>query len=221
MLRIEVRDTGIGIRAQDQPRIFEEFFQVGNPGRISKQGLGLGLSIVQRLCRLLGYTMRIASDYGKGTVFSFELPLVGDAIGIDTAPEKSAAPPAELTGKLVVVIDNETAIIEGMTALLSAWGADVIASTTGNDVVQAVYDAGRMPDLLIVDYRLGIDENGIEVAQRIRQELDPEIAAILITGSVTPEITARARAANLDFLLKPVNAGALRERIAAAFSTRA
>jgi signal transduction histidine kinase len=217
-VRIEVRDTGIGIRAQDQSRIFEEFFQLSNPGRVTKQGLGLGLSIVQRLCRLLDYAICIDSKFGTGTAFSFDVPK-GEAEKYPAAAsETDSAEPTKLTGKLVVIIDNEPAIVEGLGALLSGWGAEVIASISGRDVVDAVHNAGRLPDLLIVDYRLGIDENGIEVAQRIRRELDPEIAAILVTGSITTELTEQARAANLEFLLKPVNAVALRERITAALN---
>src|SRR4029078_6053631 len=85
-------------------------------------------------------------------------------------------------------------------------GAEVIGSTHGDDVIDAVHTAGKMPALLIVDHRLGTDEGGREVAQRIRRELDPEIPGILVTGIITPELDKVARAANLEFLLKPVMA---------------
>jgi len=203
-LRVSVRDTGIGISAEHQQYIFEEFFQVGNPGRTSKKGLGLGLSIVQRMCELLGYTMHLQSAAGKGSVFSFEVPL-----GTLPAPALSRASavapsPTSLSGKLIVVIDDEEPIVDGMKVLLSGWGAQVIGSTTGEDVLAAVHQAGRLPDLLIVDYRLGNSENGIQVAQRLRQELDPEIPAILVTGSITPDLGDQARTNHFEFLLKPV-----------------
>jgi len=215
-VRIEVRDTGIGIREADQQRVFEEFFQLANPGRTSRKGLGLGLSIVQRLCGLLGYSIRLASEYGKGSAFSFDVP-PGAAQTQRGGSAGAAAPSqADLSGKLIVVIDDEAAIVEGMKALLSGWGADVLGSATGDDVVAAVHEAGRMPDLLIVDHRLGAGEMGIEVAQRIRQALDPEIPAILVTGSITPNLAEQARAAGLAFMLKPVTSTDLRERISAA-----
>ena len=116
----------------------------------------------------------------------------------------------------MVVIDDEEAIVEGMKALLTGWGATVLGSITGDDVLAAVHESGQLPDLLIVDYRLGSHENGIQVAQRLRQELDPEIPAILVTGSITPDLDETARAANLDFMLKPVMAEELRKRVAAA-----
>jgi two-component system, sensor histidine kinase len=215
MLRIAVRDTGIGIHGKDQERIFEEFFQLGNPGRTSKKGLGLGLSIVQRLCALLDYRIALSSEPGKGSTFSFEVPVARSMPQPDSAAVALAPSRADLTGKLIVVIDDESAIVHGMQALLGGWGAEVIGSTTGDDVLAAVHAAGKLPALLIVDHRLGTDENGIEVAQRIRRELDPEIPGILVTGSITPDLDAVARAANLEFLLKPVMAEKLRSLIAA------
>jgi len=214
-VRIEVRDTGIGIREEDQRRIFEEFFQLANPGRTSRKGLGLGLSIVQRLCGLLGYAVRLTSETGKGSVFSFDVP--PGAARAERRDAADATVPVEsgLGGKLIVIIDDEAAIVAGMKALLSGWGADVLGSATGDDVVAAVHEAGRMPDLLIVDHRLGAGENGIEVAQRIRHALDPEIPAILVTGSISPDLAERARAMGLEFLLKPVTADDLRRHIGA------
>ena len=92
-VRIEVRDTGIGIREEDQPRIFEEFFQLANPGRTSRKGLGLGLSIVQRLCGLLGYAIRLTSEYGKGSVFSFDVP--PGAARVERRDDADAAVPVQ------------------------------------------------------------------------------------------------------------------------------
>jgi len=213
IVRITVRDTGIGIHASDQQRIFEEFLQLGNPGRTSRKGLGLGLSIVQRLCALLGYKITLSSEPGKGSTFGFEIPLASSVARHDGAAASSPHTHADLTGKLIVVIDDESAIVDGMLALLGGWGAEVIGSTHGDDVIDAVHAAGKMPALLIVDHRLGTDESGIEVAQRIRRELDPEIPGILVTGSITPELDKVARAANLEFLLKPVMAEKLRTLI--------
>lgn len=210
-LRFEVRDTGIGIAQADQERIFEEFTQLQNPARTSKKGLGLGLSIVKRLCDLLGYRISLDSKPGQGSTFSFEVPL-GVATprpAADAQTEKStrtAEQLSDLGGRLIVVIDDEETIVAGMHALLSSWGAEVIASTSGDDIISRVHEAGRLPDLFIVDYRLGDADTGIDVTQRLRQTLDPEIPAVLVTGSITPDLEEKARAAGLDFLLKPVTA---------------
>lgn len=203
-LRIAVRDTGIGIPSEHRERIFEEFFQVGNPGRTSKKGLGLGLSIVQRLCELLGYAMQVESEPGKGSSFSFAVPLSRIEAPVASPARPATTSPTDLSGKLIVVIDDEEPIVEGMKVLLSGWGAQVIGATGSEGVLEAVHELGRLPDLLIVDYRLGNNENGIDVAQHLRSELDPEIPAILVTGSITPDLGGQAREHGFEFMLKPV-----------------
>jgi two-component system, sensor histidine kinase len=210
-LRIEVRDTGPGIPAEDQQRIFEEFVQLSNPGRTSRKGLGLGLSIVQRLCGLLGYTIRLVSAPGRGAAFTFDVPR-----GARAEPRPDAAAPhrrADLSGRLVVVIDDEVAIVDGMKVLLSGWGVDVIGSTTGEDVVAAVHARERIPDLIIADYRLAGGTVGTDVIERLRRELDPEIPAILVTGSTGAERVSEADAKRYELLIKPVNPEVLREAI--------
>jgi signal transduction histidine kinase len=214
MVRIEVRDTGVGIRPEDQQRIFEEFLQLGNPGRTSKKGMGLGLSIVKRLCGLLGYSVEIASAAGRGSTFGFEVPS-GTAVRKGDKVAGAAKAGIDLTGKLVVVIDDEAAIVDGMKALLSGWGMDVIGSLSGDDVIGAIHARGRMPDLIIADYRLAGGAVGIEVIERLRRELDPEIPAVVITGSTAPERIPEAEAGHYDLLLKPLQPDRLRELIGA------
>jgi len=218
-VRIEVADTGTGIREEDRQKIYEEFIQLGNPARTSAKGMGLGLSIVQRLCGLLGYQLALDSTYGSGSTFGFTVPR-----GAAPAPSHGPAtePPrhADLSGRLVVAIDDEAAIVEGMRVLLAGWGAEMIASLTGDDVVEAVHAAGRMPDLIIADYRLGSGATGTEVVERLRRELDPEIPAILVSGSTAPALVAEARASRCDLLLKPVQPEKLRELIDASLTPR-
>ena len=112
-----------------------------------------------------------------------------------------------------MVVDDEAAIVEGMKVLLSGWGIDVIGSATGDEVIQAVHSRERMPDLIIADYRLAGGAVGTDVIDRLRRELDPEIPAILITGSTGTERVSEADAKRYDLLLKPVNPEALRELI--------
>ncbi|HKB41646.1 MAG TPA: ATP-binding protein [Gemmataceae bacterium] len=212
LVRIEVRDTGMGIRPEDQQRIFEEFLQLGNPGRTSRKGMGLGLSIVKRLCELLGYSIELASETGKGSTFAFEVP-AGTAASKDEKVTSAVRAGIDLTGRLVVVIDDETAIVDGMNALLSGWGMHVIGSLSGDDVIAAIHAKGRMPDLIIADYRLAGGAIGTEVIERLRRELDPEIPAVVITGSTAPERIPEAEAGHYDLLLKPVQPDKLRELI--------
>jgi two-component system, sensor histidine kinase len=211
-VRIEVKDTGPGVAPEDRRRIFEEFVQLANPGRTSRKGLGLGLSIVQRLCALLGYEIRLESQPGRGSTFAFDVPR-GDAR--ERVRPQAAAPQAraDLSGALVVVIDDEASIVEGMKVLLSGWGIDVVGSLTGDDVVAAVHSRERIPDLIVADYRLAGGVVGTDVIDRLRRELDPEIPAILVTGSTGAERVSEADAKRYDLLLKPVAPETLRELI--------
>jgi len=212
-VRIEVWDTGPGIAADHRQRIFEEFYQVGNPERSKKRGMGLGLSIVNRLCHLLGYRVGLDSQVGRGTVFRIEVPL-GEAPRARPAPPRPrAAAELDLSGRLIVVIDDEEPIVRGMKVLLESWGARVIGSETGTDVMPGIEEAGQLPDLIIADYRLGGGVVGTQVIDRLRQELDPEIPALLITGSTAAERVQESDVHGYQLLLKPVQPDRLREAI--------
>ena len=209
----EVWDTGIGIPGDQQHKVFEEFFQIGNPERSSRRGLGLGLSIVKRLSDLLGYRIVLASRPGQGTMFRFSVPLgtPPKAAAVRRVPEQTRG---DIAGSLIVVIDDEAAIVEGMTWLLSDWGAEVIGSASGDDVAEKVYAAGRMPDIIIADYWLAGGRIGAHVVDALRRELDPEIPAILITGSTSSECVQDANRFHCGLLLKPADPTLLRALIA-------
>ena len=200
----EVWDSGTGIPGDQQRRVFEEFYQIGNPERSNKRGLGLGLSIVKRLSDLLGYKIELASRSGRGTVFRFSI-----ALGMPPEPApcaRPAEPPRDnIAGGVIVVIDDDASIVDGMTWLLSDWGAEVITSATGTDVIEKVYAAGRLPDMIIADYRLAGGRTGAHVIDELRRELDPEIPAILLTGSTTPECVEEASRFGCSLLLKPAD----------------
>jgi two-component system, sensor histidine kinase len=213
-VRIEVWDTGLGIPPEQRTRIFEEFYQIGNPERSSKRGMGLGLSIVRRLAQLLGHPLRLDSQIGKGTVFRVEVPL-GLAPPVEDIPGRvvSAEEPQDLSGRLFVVVDDEAAIVQGMQVLLESWGARVIGSQSGEDVLHRVLETEQLPDLIIADYRLGGGAVGTEVIERLRNDLDPEIPALLITGSTAPERVHESELHRYDLLYKPVQPERLRAAI--------
>lgn len=201
---IEVWDTGIGIAQHQRGRIFDEFYQANNPERSSRKGFGLGLSIVRRLAHLLNTEIELASRTGRGSTFRFTLPQ-GQPHPASPAPLPHASGTGlDLRGRLIVVVDDESAIVAGTHALLTGWGAQVIGSTSGEDLLERIYGAERLPDLVIADYRLAAAQTGLQVIERLRQELDPEIPAILLTGSATPERLQLAARNNVRLLLKPV-----------------
>lgn len=209
-LKVEVWDTGIGIAADQQEAIFEEFFQVGNPERGQDKGLGLGLSIVRRLVNLLDLSMSIRSRPGRGTRFQIFLPL------IDTPNPVPAKRPAELSGdlaaRLILIVCEDSQIRDGMTALLNNWGAQVVAGATPNEVATAAAGVGR-PDMIICDYHLPDGSHGAEIVIALREHFGRSIPAVVLTGTSNPERLAEAHAHDYHLLLKPVPPSKLRALI--------
>lgn len=211
-VRIETWDSGPGIAPEQRERVFEEFYQIGNPERSSRKGLGLGLSIVRRLCHLLGADIQLLSTPGRGSLFRFDLPR-GQRAPEQAAGMQDDTQSFDLKNRLIVVIDDEGAIVEGMRALLKGWGAEVIGSTSGHDVIERVHQAGRLPDLIIADYRLGEGYTGVNAVEKLHAELDPEIPVIMVTGSTTPGTLEEAKLHGFHLLLKPVLPAKLRALI--------
>jgi signal transduction histidine kinase len=207
---IEVWDSGVGIAADKLDKIFEEFYQVGNPERDRRKGLGLGLAIVKRIEQLLGYQMQVATRSGRGSVFRFSVPrgrtetLVRDGIA------RAGADAHGLQDKCVVVVDDELTVREGMKALLSGWGCDVIAADSLSDALQRIGEHARRPDAIIADYRLREGANGIEVIQALHAEFGSDIPALLITGDTGADRLREVRASGYPQLHKPVPPAKLR-----------
>jgi signal transduction histidine kinase len=217
-LSLEVWDTGVGIPESERGRVFEEFYQVE---RSSRKGLGLGLAIVQRLCGLLGLYVRVDSRPGRGSVFRFDVPIAFAQSARASAGAPAARPAHEFAGKLIVVVDDEKPIVDGMRVLLGGWGAEVIGSATGDDVLPELERLERLPDLVIVDYRLADGRLGTDLIDGLRDALDPEIPAIVVTGSSTPELAQRINARGDQLLLKPVLPAKLRSLMGAKLRPRA
>ncbi|MGV3550786.1 PAS-domain containing protein [Rhizobium sp.] len=208
---IEVYDTGIGIPPNKFKTVFKEFARLDEGARTAS-GLGLGLSIVDRISRVLSHPVALQSTPGKGTVFRVRLPLE-QAGAMPLAPEISGAnaPGQKLGQKLdglrVLCIDNEPAITDGMRVLLTGWGCVVAISGSLAECDDVIAMAWR-PDAIIADYHLG-DGNGITAISRLRAVFGP-VAAILITADRTPDVRAHADRDGIALLNKPVKPAALR-----------
>lgn len=211
---VQLRDTGPGIPFEEQDRVFDEFYQLNNPGRDRTKGLGLGLAIVKRLTALLGVDMQMESVPGQGTVFSLELPL-GELAKV-AAPD-NMVPLSALRGLRVLVVDDETEVRFGMKTLLEGAGCLVsLADGTEEAVKVARLQA---PDLLLTDLRLQDGDDGIATVEAIRA-LYPGLPAILISGDTAPDRLREAETAGLTLLHKPVLADVLWQSMQRACASR-
>jgi signal transduction histidine kinase/CheY-like chemotaxis protein len=208
-LRIEVWDTGVGISADQHDKIFGEFYRLSEPDR-EHRGLGLGLAIVDRLCRLLGHPIEVRSTVGKGSVFAVSVPA---APANKRAIEVSAVTRTQSdlsNGKLVVVIDDDPLVLEGMAGIFRRWGCQVITADTDSKALQAATAEERLPDVIISDYSLANGRTGIETIEWLRRELAAPIPAFLISGDTDPAVLGEAKRKGFHLLHKPVDPMALR-----------
>ena len=212
---IAVRDTGAGIPKSERERIFDEFYQVGNPERDRTQGLGLGLAIVQRLARLLGLKVEMESQPGRGSTFSVTLPRVkGGQVFPYPPPAPTGEDAAALVGARVLVIDDEPSVRVGMRALLESWGCRVTACSAYVEALRLLDDHALEVDLIIADFRLPQHENGIETVRRLRERLG-DVPALMVSGDTAPERLREAQESGLPFLHKPVSADNLKQTMLA------
>lgn len=225
-VRIDVCDTGCGIAAEHQQRIFEEFYQVPQPATPAgerKRGLGLGLATVRKLADLVGCKVSLASRPGSGTVVSLRLPAC--EAGALLSSERFDAP-LDISGLRVLAIDDEPSILNGLRSLLLEWGCIV---RTAHDIDSAraqLEDWFTPPDLVISDLHLGEGLTGPDVLRAIcqRYRLDPQspgFARLVVTGETRPERIGELTANRIPVLFKPVAPERLREAmLATVFATR-
>ncbi|MBB1076072.1 response regulator [Rhodoferax sp. 4810] len=206
-LHIEVRDSGIGIAPQDHERIFQEFYQVDNPQRDRRQGLGVGLSIVQRCCRLLDLPLTLRSNLGCGTTYRLSLPLASPRP--TAAPEALASVKNDLANASVLVIEDDAMNRDALAGLLASWGCRVRVAEDLSTAL-ALCQANPWPDLIVSDYRLAGHLNGLEIIQALRAQAGRELPACVISGDTQPHVTQRVREAGLVLLSKPVRPAKLR-----------
>jgi signal transduction histidine kinase/ActR/RegA family two-component response regulator len=209
-LRIEVWDSGIGIPPDQHDKIFGEFYRLGEPDRDRRAGLGLGLAIVDRLCRLLAHPIEVKSTVGKGSVFAVTVPL---APANKRAIEASIVPraqPSLANDKLVLVIDDDPLVLEGMGGIFRKWGCRVVTADSDSKALKAATAQDDVPDLIISDYHLANGRTGIETIEWLRGELSAPIPAFLISGDTDPATLHEAKVKGFHLLHKPVDPMALR-----------
>ncbi len=199
---LEVADTGIGIRAETMPHIFEEYYQADNPHRDRRKGLGLGLAIVRRVEGLLDCKVLVRSKPGAGSVFSFEVPM-GD-------PQHLAQPFVithshyDLNNIVVALVEDDRDIREQSADLMEQWGCTVVAGEFAEDVMRKLDIAECKPDLLVCDYRLPNGMTAIHVVQRMRELWGSELPAVVLTGDTASETLHEIHDSGAILLHKPI-----------------
>ena len=210
-LRIDVYDTGVGIPQSKWRDIFIEFHRLDQGARIAR-GLGLGLSIVERVARVLDCPIGLESESGRGSHFTVTVPLSNEAPIELLARESARVDPSQLAGITALCVDNEPSVLDGMETLLRGWGCDVIKAPDLAFALAAISERATLPNGLLVDYHLD-DGNGIEAIVELRRRYG-DLPAILITADRSPAVREQAREENVQVLHKPIKPAALRALLA-------
>lgn len=207
-IKISVKDTGIGIASDDQEAIFNEFHQIHNPERDQNKGLGLGLSIVKRLCALQRWPLSLESKLGKGSCFSFKVP-EGNSELIQVVSKVNMS--NNLGAIDVIIIDDNESIRFSLSTTLSNWGCKVHSFGSADDACEAIEKQPLWkPNLILSDYRLRNNLTGIEAINQVQQALDHPIEAMIITGDTAPEEILKIERSGFTVLHKPIKPAKLR-----------
>ncbi|MDR2309842.1 MAG: hybrid sensor histidine kinase/response regulator [Brucellaceae bacterium] len=219
-LEIKVADTGIGIAPDKQQLVFREFYRL-DEGISQADGLGLGLSIVDRIVRVLNLSIHLRSEHGKGTCFSVIIPKSQEPateIANDQLPARRRS--NALQGMRVLCIDNDPLILDGMHTLLGGWGCDMTLIRDGAQLKDWCQQLARkqttariLPDIILADYHLN-RENGLDMIGYIRETLVHSIPAVLVTADRSKEVKLQAKEENVHVLNKPLKPAALRALLA-------
>jgi CheY-like chemotaxis protein/anti-sigma regulatory factor (Ser/Thr protein kinase) len=211
-VRIEVLDSGLGIPAAQTRAIFREFHRLQDGARVAR-GLGLGLSIVERISRVLGHPVVLKSVPGRGSVFSVAVPVTAAVNASTPKLGPMRVDPAQLSGMAVLCIDNDPQFLDGMGTLLGGWGCDVLKASDLPLAIAAIEEAKPILSGLLIDYHLD-SGNGIDAIVELRKRFGADLPAILITADRTPWVRDEARARDVPNLNKPVKPAALRALLA-------
>lgn len=210
-LRIEVCDTGPGLTPQQQQDIFQEYVQLNNSGRDRRKGLGLGLSIIERLCTRLEYPLSLKSHLGKGSCFRVEVPIGSPALALEDRKTSNRERHYSLQGCAVLLVEDDPAILTATKELLASWKCAVLTASSLDEALQVI--DGEDVDLIVADYRLADGHTGMEVINAVEQALATVPKAMIVTGEVNPEQLSALRAGQYPVLSKPVEALTLRGAI--------
>jgi len=206
---LDVVDTGVGISECEQQRIFDEFYRGASSGGGNRTGLGLGLSIVQRITQTLGHRLSLKSSPGRGSRFRVTLPVVGTVADLP-APSLSAL--SDLNGISVLIVENDPPLAKAMQRLFEQWGCRTLVAHGLAGVEKHLNSTDRLPDIVVADYHLDENDVGVAAIKAVRAIL-PGIPALVVTADHSPETAEAVRAAHAMLLQKPVSPGRLRASV--------
>lgn len=198
---IVLADTGVGIPEEAREEVFSEYYQLNNPERDRGKGLGLGLAIVRRLCELMDLPLTMASETGRGTTFRIAVP-AGEAARVPSRAAETV--PLASEGDCVLVIDDESQVLQSMRHVLEAHGCEVLLAESARDALRVMALAARTPDAILSDYRLRDELNGVDAVAAIRESLGFDVPAVIVTGDTSPERLREVKGTGLELLHKPV-----------------
>lgn len=208
-VRVEVWDTGIGIAPEHMQQIFEEYHQVDNHARERSRGLGLGLSIVRRLGKLLGHEVDVRSWPGKGSVFSIDIPLLTDgAVPRLQSPPRAAESAGGDGGArkgTILVVEDDPDVRSLLELSLAEEGHRVIAASDGAEALALTTHAGISPDLILADYNLPKGMTGVQLAQAVARKSRHQIPSLFLTGDIATSTLGEIARHGGGHLSKPVN----------------
>ncbi len=206
-VEIQVWDSGPGIEPAEQPLVFKEFHRLAATA-VAERGLGLGLSIVERIGRVLDVPIVLRSVPGKGSLFSVRLPRAVGTSRHDLIPDQKPAV-GDIRGLRVLCIDNEADVLNGMQSLLEGWGCQAILAASGADALRRLDDLGAPPSIILADYHLDAG-TGLDAVKAIRAAANQELPVVIITADHSLEVQREIRAMGLIMLRKPLKAAQLR-----------
>ncbi len=211
-ISIQVFDTGIGIPEDMRSAIFREFFQLPDSRKTDASGLGLGLSIVQRIGSMLETEVRVRSRMGRGSMFEICLPISATRLIDDDTQHSNGGDDQALVGALVLAIDDDANVLDALETLLRQWGCRVLVATSLAEARGLLDATEDLPDLLLSDFRLADGETGVDAIRQIHDQWG-RIPAALITGDTAPERLLDATASDFELLHKPLNPGVLQHAL--------
>lgn len=208
VVRIEVCDTGVGIPASEQERIFEEFHRLSSAGS-AERGLGLGLAIVRRLADLLGIGIEVTSEVGIGSVFALTVSQAASAVEAEVAPREVLNP---LIGRRLLLVEDDPLVRDALRREVIDWGAVPLIASSVEETL-ALLTESEPPELAIVDRDLGGKVDGPGLLDLLREQFRLTIPAVIVTGATDPDALTALRNSGYQWITKPIDAGVLERTV--------